>query len=174
MEAAFTPPYQVQVAPELTKDAWGVWLTSYAPVFTSTGEFEALLAIDMSAASIQQTEQRCLVDILGITALISLLAIVAAIVLSRRVSQSLLMLAQDMANVRHLRLEEEVPVFSRIREISDMASAVHNMKSGLRSFRRYVPADLVGELIRRGLGRGHGHAGDVTATVCPAEAPGAR
>jgi class 3 adenylate cyclase len=150
MAAGFTPPYQVQVARDLVEDEWGVWLSSYAPFFTSTGEFEGLLALDVSAASVRQAERRCLAGILGITTLICLLAIVFAILLSHRVSHSLLLLADDMDSIRRFHLGETVPVQSRIREIRDMAESVRNMKSGLRSFRRYVPAELVGELIRLG------------------------
>jgi adenylate cyclase len=148
MRAAFTPPYQPQVDTRLVTDAWGVFLTSYAPLLTSSGEFEGVLAMDMSAASIRRYERRCLLSIAAITLGVSLLAIALAVVLSHRVTRPLLLLAQDMDAVQRFQLDRQLPVRSRIREIDDMAHAVRAMKAGLLSFRRYVPADLVSELIR--------------------------
>ena len=38
------------VQEEFYEDEWGVWLTGYAPIFTSDGRLDAVLAIDISAA----------------------------------------------------------------------------------------------------------------------------
>lgn len=150
MGAAFTPPYRVHVAHSLTTDEWGVWLSSYAPLFTRAGEFEGVLAMDMSAESIRRYQRHCLLGLAAVAAVVCVLAIALALALAHGISRPLLVLAKDMDNIQHLRLDRYVPVHSRIREVHEMALAVHTMKVGLRSFRRYVPADLVSELIRLG------------------------
>ncbi|MEI6278117.1 MAG: adenylate/guanylate cyclase domain-containing protein [Verrucomicrobiae bacterium] len=148
MRAAFEPPYRVQVETEFYTDKWGTWLSSYAPFFSSDGKLEGVLGIDMSAKQITDYEQ----SYLAITVLLALGASLAVaglgIVFSRKISRPLLRLASDMARIQNFELDHKPRIVSRVKEIANMAEALDNMKSGLRSFRKYVPADLVAELIR--------------------------
>jgi adenylate cyclase len=87
--------------------------------------------------------------------LISLVAVVIAVViawlLARRVSQPLVGLAGEMAKVGEFRLEDAAdPAPSSFREIDMMNTALVRMKSGLRSFARYVPRDLVRAVVASG------------------------
>jgi len=66
---------------------------------------------------------------------------------SRRISRPLLALSQDMARIQDFQLDGEVVVDTRISEVLTMKASLDNMKRGLRSFKKYVPADLVAELI---------------------------
>lgn len=45
---------KIYTEPEIYVDEWGTWLSSYAPIFTSTGKLDGILGIDVSAESIQQ------------------------------------------------------------------------------------------------------------------------
>jgi PAS domain S-box-containing protein len=42
--------------PEIYHDEWGVWLSAYAPIFTSSGKLDGIIGIDVSAKSIQSHE----------------------------------------------------------------------------------------------------------------------
>lgn len=87
--------------------------------------------------------------------LISLIAVVVAVavawVLARRVSRPLVGLAGEMAKVGEFRIEDgRAPPPSMFREIEMMNVALARMKSGLRSFARYVPRDLVRAVVASG------------------------
>ncbi|MEO8553113.1 MAG: adenylate/guanylate cyclase domain-containing protein, partial [Kofleriaceae bacterium] len=87
--------------------------------------------------------------------LISLVALVIAIVvawlLARRVSRPLIGLAGEMTKVGRLELDNIADRSSMFREIDMMNTALVQMKTGLRSFARYVPRDLVRALVAAGL-----------------------
>lgn len=87
--------------------------------------------------------------------LISLIAVIVAVVvawvLARRVSKPLVGLAAEMEKVGEFRLEETAASSpSMFREIEMMNVALARMKSGLSSFARYVPRDLVRAVVASG------------------------
>jgi adenylate cyclase len=87
--------------------------------------------------------------------LISVVAVVVAVfvawVLARRVSKPLVGLAGEMAKVGEFRIDELADrENSMFREIEMMNSALAKMKSGLSSFARYVPRDLVRAVVASG------------------------
>lgn len=96
----------------------------------------------------QATEQRNIVIALSGIAL--LVAIVMTGVLARRYSRPLEQLAAQSARVRELNLTQETDVQSPLREVAELAQANAQMVTALESFSRYVPMDLVRQLMRRG------------------------
>jgi len=83
-----------------------------------------------------------------VSAVIILIAVVAVVTFSRKISTPLRKLALDTDRVRRFELDTEVNIHSRIREVSDLASSIRSMKEGLRSFTQYVPTDLVKRYIK--------------------------
>lgn len=79
-----------------------------------------------------------------------LVAAVLSVLLSRRIAGNLGAIAAETRQIGRFRLDAKPPVESRIREISTLAGAVEEMKTGLRSFQKYVPADLVRLLLETG------------------------
>lgn len=82
-----------------------------------------------------------------------LLLIVVAIVTpisARRFARPLDALAEEMERIGRFDLAESVLPPSRVREIVTMNQSVAMMKSGLRSFARYVPRDLVRAVLDSG------------------------
>lgn len=79
-----------------------------------------------------------------------LIAAVLSVLLSKRVAGYLGAIAEETRRIGQFRLDPKPPVESRIREISTLANAVEEMKTGLRSFQKYVPADLVRLLLESG------------------------
>jgi len=147
MAAAFVPPYRVQVEDRFFSDKWGDWLTSYAPVLHADGRLAGVLGIDISASEVLAYERRYLGILLGIALGICVVVVWISLKLSRYICRPLLLLEQDMTRMQRFDLGRDIHVQSRITEIISMESAINNMKNGLRSFRKYVPAELVGELI---------------------------
>jgi len=109
-----------------------------------------VLGIDISAENVLAYERRLLAIVILITGgVVGVVAAVAAEV-SRRVSRPLLAIAGEMRRVRQFDLADGALPSSRIREVAEMSDAVSHMKAGLRSFRKYVTADLVRQLLELG------------------------
>jgi adenylate cyclase len=72
--------------------------------------------------------------------------ILVGIFLARLIGKPLTLLMRDMLRLQRLDLDNPSSVRSMIGEIQLMENTLDSLRSGLRSFRRYVPADLVTEL----------------------------
>jgi adenylate cyclase len=70
--------------------------------------------------------------------------------LSRQVAQPLEKLTEEVAKVGQMHLGPNRHISSVVREVDRLALAAEEMKAGLRSFRKYVPADLVREVLSTG------------------------
>jgi len=79
-----------------------------------------------------------------------LLALVLSFVLSRILSRPFAAVRTEMYRMAHFDLREgALPTGSSpIREVNDMSRAAHAMKQGLRSFGKYVPRELVLQLMQ--------------------------
>ena len=85
--------------------------------------------------------------IIGFSLFMIVLAILLSLVLSRAIARPMHQLSADMKRIEKLDLgvSEEIPTI--ITEIHDMQGSFDGMKTGLQNFRRYVPADLVSQLV---------------------------
>jgi adenylate cyclase len=78
------------------------------------------------------------------------LAVLVSIAMARRVAHPLEHLARASAAIGEFRLEEQPFVRSFVLEVDRLGVATEEMKAGLRSFGKYVPADLVRALLASG------------------------
>ena len=69
---------------------------------------------------------------------------------SKTVSKSLKKLVVETHKIKNFNLTEGEKIDSHIKEISQLYSGIVSMRKGLRSFKKYVPADLVRVLISKG------------------------
>lgn len=85
--------------------------------------------------------------LIGFSVFMILLAILLSLVLSRLIARPMHQLSSEMKRIEKLDLgtSEEIPTI--ITEINDIQGSFDGMKTGLQNFRRYVPADLVSQLI---------------------------
>ena len=83
---------------------------------------------------------------------ILLISILMAIFLARAISQPIKLLTVETKKISDFHLEDAPPIKSWIKEIQLMGRAVAAMRTGLQAFRRYVPAELVRQLIQTGEG----------------------
>ena len=153
LRQAFTAdhgPRTATVTDHFYTDAWGTWMTAYAPLRRPDGRVEAVLAVDISAANVLKHERQYQYLIWGVCALLLALFMPLAYFLAQRLRRPLSQLEADMTQVGQFNLVATTPIRSRIIEIVHMAEQLELMKSGLRSFQKYVPADLVRRLMARG------------------------
>lgn len=94
--------------------------------------------------------QRTNLIILVINLLILFLGLVLVSSLVSRVVKPLKSLTKEVERIKSFDLEGDSRIVSRIKEIRYISDAIHAMKQGLRSFKRYVPALLVRQLIETG------------------------
>ncbi|MFA6960540.1 MAG: adenylate/guanylate cyclase domain-containing protein [Opitutaceae bacterium] len=131
-------------------DEWGTWLSCFIPVRNAAGEVECGLGLDMSAQLVKAHERAFRTSIIGTSLAIGVLMSAMGIFYARRISRPLLSLADELGRVERLQLDHHIEIRSWVREVIVMRDAVRNLKTGLRSFRKYVPADLVSELLALG------------------------
>jgi adenylate cyclase len=147
MRKALTKPYAAHVEENFTTDKWGAYISGFAPLIGPNGEAVGLVGVDVSAADHAAFEHHFVFLMLGAFGVIALLVLGVSVYFTQRITRPMTELALEMGRIQKFELDGEVSVRSRIREIVQMKTSLENMKKGLRSFKRYVPADLVSELI---------------------------
>jgi adenylate cyclase len=93
---------------------------------------------------------RLRLGVLAATVLALAAAVISAFQLARRYGAPLSELARNSARIRRLDLRSGQPVRSRIREVAELANAQDGMRTALDAFSRYVPTDVVRELLELG------------------------
>ena len=83
-------------------------------------------------------------------------AVGAGFLFARRISEPLSLLEEEMNLVKRFEMQSDQEIHSFLEEVDNMAVSFHGMKQGLRSFQKYVPDDLVRELISMGKEAVHG------------------
>ncbi len=87
---------------------------------------------------------------IAITAVSTVIAIVLAILLAMQISRALRLLATETEGIARFDLEAKPVLSSSVVEVRQLASAVEDMKRGLRSFQKFVPVDFVRSLVASG------------------------
>src|SRR5262249_14431183 len=82
--------------------------------------------------------------------LVVVLATALSLLIARQVSRPVEHMARDVAAVGRLDFDAHPPPPSIILEVDQLQRALEDMKTSLRSFRKYVPADLVALLMASG------------------------
>jgi adenylate cyclase len=101
-------------------------------------------------------------ETLGMGAVLCILILLVSAWVSALVAKPLRRIALDSEAIGRFELEPRPLERSQIREVDQLMLATHDMKRGLRSFRKYVPADLVREILASG---GEAELGGQKATL---------
>jgi adenylate cyclase len=91
--------------------------------------------------------KRDLYGAMALAGLFFVLALYAAWRISRAIARPLATLAEQVDRIRRLDLADAPAVPTRIREVALIDDSVQNMRKGLRSFKKYVPAEVVTRLL---------------------------
>jgi len=139
-------PGQSFVERDPSPDEWGVWLSGFI-VLGNAGQSVGLLGVDISAKTIFASENRALGVMAAVALGVSLVVLILGLFLSRRITLPLRAIEADMARIQKFQIDGQSGVKTVFKEIRLMNEAVDDMKKSLRAFKRYVPSDLVAELI---------------------------
>ena len=77
--------------------------------------------------------------------------VVTSFFIAKSISNPIESLQQETDRIQHFDLDGELSFDTSIRELHLMKSSIHDMKAGLRSFKKYVPARLVKQLLDTGI-----------------------
>jgi adenylate cyclase len=86
--------------------------------------------------------------VIGLLALV--LAVVVAYLVAHRIAEPLREIAADLERVGQFQLSAHPSPPSIVKEVAVVSDAVDRMKASLRSFGRYVPTELVRDMLARG------------------------
>ncbi len=137
----------VLVESDFTQDKWGTFLSGYAAIGDSTQGFDSLVGVDVDASFVIDAENE-LARVIAICTLFTvILVLLVSHYLSGKLSRSVLNLTLEVKKVQNLDLNETPIVRSVITEIDALSTALRAMKKGLKSFKKYVPSDLVNDLL---------------------------
>jgi len=138
----------VWVEPTIVRDRWGTFVSGTAPLYTRAGVQDGVLGIDIEVSQLAQEQRAQIWTIVGACVVVGLASVLFGVWFSGRVARPLVAVELELARLRTLDLSHPFAITSRIREVASIGEAVVNMKNGLRSFRKYVPGDVVAQLIR--------------------------
>ena len=122
------------------------YFTAFPSTFAKKWEVAIIVPEDDFIGQIKHTN----IVSMFISIAVLIVAVVCAILLSRGLSRPIQALTAEMRRIREFNLDGRAEITSHIQEVQDMSEALKGMKSGLAAFRKYVPADLVRQLIERG------------------------
>lgn len=145
---AFAEPGSIQVEDSYFTDEWGTFVSGFAPIYTSDGKFEALLGMDVMARTVRTHQLNNVVAILLTSVAVTFMAIFLSLIVAREISNPISAVTADMREIKNFRLDTPSISNSAIHEIREMTDALDSMKMGLRSFKKYVPTELVSDLIK--------------------------
>ena len=96
-------------------------------------------------SGVLQTQQQVTVISLGIL----LLAAILVVYFSKRISSPIVLLAKETDKIRHFDLDSKVHIHSNIKELRLMDSSISSLRTAIRSFARYMPKEVVKQLVQQ-------------------------
>jgi adenylate cyclase len=102
-----------------------------------------IIPVDDVMAAVYRNDRRAFWTGLACLALTA----VIAVGISRRVAEPLRLLTHEARAIGRLELEEENVTVSNVAELATLATSMSEMKSSLRSFQKFVPAEVVKEIV---------------------------
>ena len=96
--------------------------------------------------------KRSMIIMVLISSVTLAVAVLLAFTISRGFTNSVRLLAEATRKIKSFNLDEKIHIPSRMKEIQLMRDSVCSMQKGLNAFRKYVPAELVRQLISTGEG----------------------
>lgn len=138
----------VKVENRYFTDEWGTFVSGFAPFYRSDGTLEGLLGMDVMAETVKTHQMNNILAILFTSLVVTIVSVFLSLIISREIANPIAGVTADMGRIKDFNLGCESVSVSRIHEIQQMNDALDSMKKGLRSFKKYVPTQLVSDLIK--------------------------
>ncbi len=147
----FTDTNEVWTEDDFIEDQWGIWLTGYAPFYREDGSLSGVLGMDIAAKQVRQISKDYFKGFILLLLPLLIVVIFLTVIISKLLSNSIRQLALSMEQVASFEVDETTVSSSFIKEIQAMTHSMNIMKTGLSSFRKYVPYLLVRKLFKEGV-----------------------
>ena len=118
--------------------------------FPTSFDKKWIIAAVIPEAEVVGPTRKIIYQALLITVLITVICLLLVYAASGWITRPVKRLAQEAGKIKDFRLEEVSGIQSNLTEIRSLNDAFMAMKGGLASFGRYVPAELVRQLIATG------------------------
>jgi adenylate cyclase len=148
IKEAFASKDRIVVENDYFQDEWGTFISGFAPFYRDSGELEGLLGMDVMAETVQTHQLNNILAILFTSFIVTIVSVFLSLIVSREISNPISAVTQDMRRIQQFELGADSSASSIIHEIKEMTDALESMKKGLRSFKKYVPTELVSDLIK--------------------------
>ncbi len=134
---------------EYYTDKWGTFLSAYKPIFKN-GKLIYVVCSDIKSVDVEKyiSNYKKKFTCAFLTLLIIIFPIICWI--TNMIRRPLNKLRDEILKLKDLDVEEHIDFKSSISEVNDMIDATDKVKTGLRSFSKYVPDKVVKQLISQG------------------------
>ncbi len=121
----------VMVDEEFTSDEWGTWLSGYAPFYTSNGEREGILGMDIKASDVLAHERQFLWTSLAVFCATIPLTLLLGLWFGRRLAAPIVKLTNSSKRIAHGDLSHRVSIKGSY-ETSTLAESFNKMTDTLQ------------------------------------------
>jgi len=134
---------------EYYTDKWGTFLSAYKPIFKN-GKITYVVCSDIKSVDVEKyiSNYKKKFTCAFLTLLIIIFPIICSI--TNMIRRPLNKLRDEILKLKDLDVDEHIDFKSSISEVNDMIDATDKVKTGLRSFSKYVPDKVVKQLISQG------------------------
>ena len=134
---------------EYYTDKWGTFLSAYKPIFKN-GKIIYVVCSDIKSVDVEKYISNYKKKFT--CAFLTLLVIIFPIIcwITNMIRRPLNKLRDEILKLKDLDVDEHIDFKSSISEVNDMIDATDKVKTGLRSFSKYVPDKVVKQLITQG------------------------
>jgi class 3 adenylate cyclase len=122
-------------------------VSTYVPVRNFQGDVAAVIKHEYTATFYAKLRQM-IVNAIVIASVGLALSVFVILILYRQITVPLKKLAAETEKIQNFNLEEPIIIKAHLYEIRALIDATQRMKIGLQSFRKFVPAELVRQLIQ--------------------------
>lgn len=125
------------------------YITSFTPFPANFGKqwkIGVVVPQDDFIGTLKETNQISLL----ISFVILMVSIVIAIFISRSISRPIVILTDETKKIQNFQLDSEVEIKSPIHEVQLLSDSIVSMRRSLQTFQKYVPNELVRQVIQTG------------------------
>jgi len=147
LNKAFNENSGAHISEDFIQDKWGIWLSAFAPIINAKNENVGVVGVDIDAQNVLNEEQK-LFNIIFVTSVISfLIGLLISLRFAKRLVRPLYKLTQDVNQIQNYNFEDTAKIQTNIYEFKELSRSIVSMRLGLRSFKKYVPAEVVLDLL---------------------------
>jgi adenylate cyclase len=156
----------------LVRDHWGVWLTGYAPILNSKGNYIGTVGVDISSAYVNEIVAHLLVGNILVLVIGLVLSFLGAFYLAKQASESLHALAEAAQEVGKGNYATRVTICTKD-EFYDLGESFNAMCVGLQEkekikmgFAHYVSQHVLDRIVKEGMPKLGGERRKITVFFC--------